>query len=109
VPVADAVARYAGTMARRSRPGPNAPDFIKQWVSYGASVRAPQHLILGGKARALMHGRYHVSFEDIRALAKPVLRHRVLLNFHAESERITTDQITDKLIKVVPMPQSGMR
>ena len=77
-------------------------------MSYGASVRAPQHLILGGKARALMHGRYHVSFEDIRALAKPVLRHRVLRNFHAESERITPDVLIDKLLESVPLPKSGM-
>ena len=108
VPVADAVARYAVNIARWSRPGPKAPDFVKKWVSYGASVRAPQHLILGGKARALMHGRYNVSFDDIRVLAKPVLRHRVLRNFHAESERITTDQIVDKLLEAVPMPKSGM-
>jgi MoxR-like ATPase len=108
VPVADAVARYAVHLARTSRPGPDAPDFIKQYVSYGASVRAPQHLVLGGKARALMQGRYHVSFEDIRALAKPVLRHRVLTNFHAESERVTSDQITEQLLKVVPVPRSGM-
>jgi MoxR-like ATPase len=108
VPVADAVARYAVHLARTSRPGPNAPDFIKQYVSYGASVRAPQHLVLGGKARALMQGRYHVSFEDIRALAKPVLRHRVLTNFHAESERVTPDQIIEQLLKAVPVPRSGM-
>jgi MoxR-like ATPase len=109
VPVADAVARYAVQLARTSRPGPNAPDFVKKWVSYGASTRAPQHLILGGKARALMQGRYHVSFEDIRALAKPVLRHRVLTNFHAESERVTSDQIIDQLLAAVPLPSSGMR
>ena len=77
-------------------------------MSYGASARAPQRLILGGKARALMQGRYHVSFEDIRALAKPVLRHRVLPNFHAESERVTPDQIVDRLLESVPVPKSGM-
>jgi MoxR-like ATPase len=108
VPVAEPVARYAVSLARTSRPGPKAPDFIKQWVSYGASTRAPQHLILGGKARALMAGRYNVSFEDIRALAKPVLRHRVLTNFHAESEGVKTDQIVEKLLGVVPVPRSGM-
>jgi MoxR-like ATPase len=108
VPVAEPVARYAVNIARMSRPGPTAPDFIKQWVSYGASTRAPQHLILGGKARALMQGRHHVSFEDIRALATPVLRHRVLTNFHAESERVTSDQIIEKLLGVVPTPRSGM-
>jgi MoxR-like ATPase len=108
VPIADAVARYAVQIARTSRPGPKAPDFIKQWVSYGASTRAPQMLILGGKARALMDGRFNVSFEDIRALAKPVLRHRVLTNFHAESERVTPDQIIERLLAAVPMPKSGM-
>jgi MoxR-like ATPase len=108
VPIAEPVARYAVNIARVSRPGPSAPDFIKQWVSYGASTRAPQHLILGGKARALMDGRYNVSFEDIRALAKPVLRHRVLTNFHAQSEQVTSDQIIDKLLRAVPVPKSGM-
>ena len=108
VPIADPVVRYAVSLARVSRPGPKAPDFIKEWVSYGASTRAPQHLILGGKARALMDGRYNVSFEDIRALAKPVLRHRVLTNFHAQSEHVTTDEIVDKLVRVVPLPKSGM-
>jgi MoxR-like ATPase len=109
VPVADAVARYAVHLARASRPGPKSPDYINKYVNYGASVRAPQHLILGGKARALMQGRYHVSFEDIRALAKPVLRHRLLRNFHAESERVTTDQLVDRLLESVPLPKSGLR
>ena len=83
----------------------------KQRYSGGASSvvrRAPQHLILGGKARALMDGRYNVSFEDIRALAKPVLRHRVLMNFHAESEKVTSDQVIEKLVAAVPLPKSGM-
>ena len=75
---------------------------------YGASVRAAQSLILGGKARALLHGRYHVSFEDVRALLKPVLRHRILLNFHAQSERVTTDQVVDRLVEAVPVPASGL-
>src|SRR6187551_2385935 len=82
VPVSDAVTRYAVSIARYSRPtSPHAPDFVKKWVNYGASVRAAQWMILGGKARALMHGRYHVGFDDVRALALPVLRHRILLNF----------------------------
>jgi MoxR-like ATPase len=109
VQVAEPVARYAVQLARMSRPASSAaPDFVKKWVAYGASVRAPQHLVLGGKARALMQGRYHVSFEDIRALAKPILRHRVLMNFHAESEKVTSEQIIDRLIQAVPMPRSGM-
>ena len=109
VPVSDAVTRYAVNIARYSRPTSGvAPDFIKKWVNYGASVRAAQYMMLGGKARALMHGRYHVGFEDIRALAQPVLRHRILLNFHAQSERVTTDQIVAQLIKAVPTPKSGL-
>jgi MoxR-like ATPase len=108
VPIAEPVARYAVNLARTSRPGPKAPDFVKQWVSYGASTRAPQQLILGGKARALMDGRFNVSFDDIRALAKPVLRHRVLINFHAQSEHVTSDQIIEKLLAAVPTPKSGM-
>lgn len=109
VPVAEPVARYAVNLARASRPvSPAAPDFVKKWVAYGASVRAAQYLVLGAKARALMAGRYHVGFEDIRALAHPVLRHRILTNFHAQSERVTTDQIVDRLLEVVPVPKSGL-
>ena len=109
VPASDAVARYAVTLARTSRPSSkDAPDFVKKWVQYGASVRAAQYLILGGKARALMNGRYHVGFEDIRALAGPVLRHRIIMNFNAQSERMTTDQIIEQLIRAVPTPRSGM-
>jgi MoxR-like ATPase len=109
VPVADAVARYAVHLTRASRPGPRAPKFINEWVSYGASTRAPQQLILAGKARALMQGRYHVSFEDVRALAHPVMRHRILMNFHAESEKVTSDRMIDELLREVPVPGSGMK
>ncbi len=109
VPVSKVVMEYALNLVRMSRPSPNGSlDFIKEWVAYGASVRAAQYMVLGGKARALMEGRYHVSFDDIRALAHPVLRHRILTNFHAESERITTDQLIDQLLGAVPMPSSGM-
>ena len=109
VPVADEVIRYAVELARASRPSAaNAPEFVKKWVEYGASVRAAQYLVLGGKARALMHGRYHVSFEDIRALAYPVFRHRILTNFHAESERIGKTRIVEELLGAVPLPRSGM-
>ncbi|GBD33246.1 hypothetical protein HRbin33_02227 [bacterium HR33] len=109
VPIADPVVSYAVTLVRTSRPSRNgAPPFIEQWVSYGASVRAAQYLVLGAKARALMQGRYYVTFDDIRALAHPVLRHRILTNFHAESERITTDFLIDRLIETVPLPRSGM-
>jgi MoxR-like ATPase len=109
VPVADPVLRYALSLVRTSRPkAKNAPDSVKKWVAFGASVRAAQFLVLGAKARALTNGRYHVSFDDVRAVAHPVMRHRVLINFRAESEGITTDQIIDELIERVPMPTSGM-
>ena len=109
VPVADAVSQYALALVRASRPGQaGAPDFVRDWVAYGASTRAAQYLVLGGKARALINGRYHVEFDDIRELARPVLRHRVLRNFHAESEKVTTDDIIDQLLDAVPPPASGM-
>jgi MoxR-like ATPase len=109
VPISDAVLKYAVTLVRTSRPDPNgSPDFVRKWIAYGASVRAAQYLALGGKARALMNGRYHVTFEDIRALAHPVLRHRILTNFHAESERVTTDSLIDQLLEAVPLPRSGL-
>jgi MoxR-like ATPase len=109
VPIADPVLRYALTIVRTSRPkSPQAPDQVKKWVQYGASVRAAQYLVLGGKARALTSGRYHVSFEDIRAVAHPVLRHRVLRNFRAESEGVSTDTLIDELLDRVPVPASGM-
>ncbi len=109
VPVSEPVLRYAVDLARMSRPSENGtPDFINKWVSYGASVRAAQYLVLGAKARALLNGNYHVSFDDIQALAHPVLRHRILMNFHAESEQVTTDQLIGQLLEVVPRPTSGM-
>jgi MoxR-like ATPase len=109
VPVSDAVARYAVAVTRASRPtSPTAPDFVKRYMAFGGSVRAPQQLILAGKARALMHGRYHVSFDDVRALARPVLRHRLITNFHAQSEKITTDHVIEKLLAAVPMPSARM-
>jgi MoxR-like ATPase len=109
VPVAEPVMRYALSLVRASRPkSPTAPENVKKWVAFGASVRAAQYLVLGAKARALTEGRYHVSFEDIRALSHPVLRHRVLTNFHAQSEGITSDGLIDRLLEGVPMPRSGM-
>jgi len=109
VPVAEPVMRHALDLVRASRPkDETSKDFIKKWVAFGTSVRAAQYLVLGGKARALTSGRYHVSFEDIRALAHPVMRHRIITNFHAQSEGVTTDQIVDRLLEVVPLPRSGM-
>ncbi len=109
VPVAEAVMRYALSLVRASRPkSPGAPEEVKRWAAFGASVRAAQYLVLGAKARALTAGRYHVSFDDIRALAHPVLRHRVLTNFHAQSEGVTSDALVDRLLASVPVPRSGM-
>ncbi len=109
VPVAEPVMRYALNLVRTSRPkSPQCPDNVKKWVAFGGSVRAAQYLVLGAKARALTSGRYHVSFDDIRAMAHPVLRHRVLTNFHAQSEGITTDTLIDRLLEATAVPKSGM-
>ena len=109
VPVAEPVMRYALSLVRASRPkSPTTPDSVKKWVAFGASVRAAQYLVLGAKARALTAGRYHVNYDDIRALAHPVLRHRVLTNFHAQSEGVTSDALIDRLLEGVPVPRSGM-
>ena len=108
VPVAEPVLRYALALTRASRPSEETHPSIKEYVAYGASVRAAQHLVLGAKARALMGGRYHVSFDDVKALVHPVMRHRIIRNFHAESEKVTTDQIIDQLVEAVPVPRSGM-
>jgi MoxR-like ATPase len=110
MPVAESVTRYAVQLARTSRPsGENPPDFVKQYVNYGASLRASQFLILGAKACALMKGRYNVAVEDIQTLAYPVFRHRILCNFHAESEGITSETIIRKLLETVPVPKSGVK
>ncbi len=103
VPVADQVAGYALELTRRTRVSTgDVPDFIKQWVAWGAGPRAGQYLILGAKARAVLSGRSYVSGEDIRAVAHPVLRHRIIVNFSAEAEGITSDKVIDKLLETVP-------
>jgi MoxR-like ATPase len=109
VAIADEIARYVVRLVDASRPGRSgAPEFIEQWVKWGAGLRASQALVRGAKARALMHGRYNVSIKDIQALAKPILRHRIMTNFYADSERITPDAIVDRLLEAVPVPKSGM-
>ena len=109
VVVSDEVARYAVRLVDASRPGrANTPDFVAQWVRWGAGLRASQALVLGGKARALMHGRYHVAASDVRALARPTLRHRLVTNFLAESEGVDADGIIARLLETVPAPASGM-
>jgi MoxR-like ATPase len=102
VPVADSVVRYAMQFARLTREGDDKPDFIKQYVNWGAGPRASQYLILGAKARAILHGRPYVSIEDVQAVAAPVLRHRILTNFNAEAEGIRPDDIVKKLMALIP-------
>jgi MoxR-like ATPase len=109
VVVAEEVARFAVRLVDASRPGRERElPFVKEWVKWGAGLRASQALILAGKARALMHGRYHVSLNDVRALAHPILRHRIIPNFYAESEGITSDALVDRLLEAVPPPRSDM-
>ena len=106
VPIADSVARYAVELVRATRPNDaSAPDFVKNYVNFGASVRAAQFMVLAAKARSLMRNRYHVTYEDIRVLAAPILRHRILLNFHAESERLDSDAILKRLLEWKPEPK----
>jgi MoxR-like ATPase len=108
VPVAESVGRYVVNLVRATRQNSgSAPDFVKKYVNYGASVRAAQFIVLSAKARALSRRRFHVSYEDITALAIPVLRHRILLNFHAESDRIDSDEILRRLIEQIPPPSGA--
>ena len=108
VPLADPVARYAVQLVQASRPSDAAPDFVRSWVSWGAGTRGTQSLLLGAKARALLHGRYHVSFGDIRAVAPDVLRHRILTNFRAEADRVTAEQIIDRLLTAIRPPKADL-
>jgi MoxR-like ATPase len=108
VPVADHVIRYAlqfSRLTRRGEAGTKVPDFVNDFVAWGAGPRASQYLILAGKARALLKGRYHVSTEDIRQVALPVLRHRIVTNFNAEAEGVKSDAIVKKLIDFIPRQQ----
>jgi MoxR-like ATPase len=106
VPIADSVARYAVDLVRMTRPTDStAPDFVKKYVNFGASVRGIQNIVLAAKARALVHHRYHVTYEDVANLAIPILRHRILLNFHAESDRLRQDDILKRVIEQKPIPK----
>jgi MoxR-like ATPase len=109
VPITDHVIRYVLSLVRQTRVGElGAPDFVAEQLSWGAGPRAVQFLILGAKARALLHGRTHVSTDDIQALAKPVLRHRLVVNFAAESEGITSDDIVDRLLAITPTKEDEL-
>jgi MoxR-like ATPase len=108
VPIADSIAEYVVRLVRATRfKNENAPDFVKKYVNYGGSVRAAQFIVLAAKARALSRRRYHVTYEDVASLAIPVLRHRILLNFHAESDRIDSDEILRRLIQTLPPPKAA--
>jgi MoxR-like ATPase len=110
VPVAEDLVRYAVQIADASRPGRSgAPDFINQYVNWGAGLRAAQNLILGSKARALFCGRSHVNLDDVKLLAHPVLRHRILPSYRAEAEGVTVEKIIDQLLNHVPVPQMGIK
>jgi MoxR-like ATPase len=106
VPIGESVARYVVSLVRGTRPKSElAPDFVQKYVNFGGSIRAAQFIVLAAKARALAHKRYHVTYEDVQALMIPVLRHRILLNFHAESEKIDADEILRRLIAQMPPPK----
>jgi MoxR-like ATPase len=106
VPIAETLSRYVVSVVRATRPkSENATELVKKYVNYGASVRAAQFIVLASKARALAHNRYHVTYDDITSVAVPVLRHRILLNFHAESDRIDADEILQKLFVQVQRPK----
>jgi len=108
LPVSEHVLSYAVDLIRATRPGsPEAPGFINDWLTWGAGPRAGQCLILGAKARSVLHGRFNVSCEDVREIAHPVLRHRIFTNFNADAEGITTDKIVERLLAAVKEPQSA--
>jgi len=109
VPVTDHVIRYALSLVRQTRIGyPGTPEFIEDQVNWGAGPRAVQFMILGSKARALLHGRTHVSTDDVQALARPVLRHRLVINFAAESDGVTQDDIVERLIAITPTKEDEL-
>ena len=109
VPATDHVIDYALALVRQTRIGePGTPDFVNEWLGWGAGPRAVQNLLIGGKARALLHGRNHVATEDIKALAGPVLRHRIVVNFAAVSEGVTADNVIEKLIAETPSKEGEL-
>jgi MoxR-like ATPase len=109
VPIADHVIKYAMALSRATRVTQGGvPEFIKEWVQWGAGPRASQYLIVGAKAHAVLKGRFYVTTEDVKAVAHPVLRHRIIANFSAEAEGITTDKIVDKLLSVIPDKQADL-
>jgi len=109
VPVTDHVVDYALALVRQTRVGEDGvPDFIEEWLRWGAGPRAVQFLLLGGKARALLQGRTYVSTDDVAALAPPVLRHRIVTNFAAESEGVTPDRVIERLLSTTPSKEGEL-
>jgi MoxR-like ATPase len=109
VPISDHLVRYALSIVRQTRVrNVGTPDFVDELVSWGAGPRAVQFLVLGAKARAVLSGRLHVTAEDLQALAKPVLRHRVMVNFSAESEGISSDDVIDRILQVTPADENEL-
>jgi MoxR-like ATPase len=108
IPAAPSVVDHAIELVRKTRvkTGDGVPDFVRQWVSWGAGPRASQYLVLGAKARAALDGKHYASVSDLRSMAKPVLRHRILTNFAAEADGITPDTVIDKLLETTP-PTDG--
>jgi MoxR-like ATPase len=110
VPIAPYVVRYAMKFTRLTRnEQPDVPDFVRRYVTWGAGPRATQYLVLGAKARAVLHGRFHVSCHDIREVAAPVLRHRIITNFNAQSDGVSTDEIVRRLVALIPRDPSEQR
>jgi MoxR-like ATPase len=108
VPIAESLARYVVGLVRATRPEDgSAPDFVKKYVNYGGSIRAAQFIVLAAKARALSRSRYHVTYDDITSVVVPVLRHRILLNFHAESDSIDSDEVLNRLVAHVARPKEN--
>jgi MoxR-like ATPase len=106
IPVSQHVVDYAVNLSRATRPvDGTAADFVKNYLTWGAGPRAGQYLVLGAKSRALLHGRFNVSADDVRAVAHPVLRHRIFTNFNADAEGVTADHVVDMLLKAVPEPR----
>lgn len=108
VPISESVTRYAVDVVRATRPSdPMATDMIKKYINFGSSVRASMNLVLAGKAYALMQGRYHVTPDDIKTLALPIMRHRVLANYYAESDNITIDEILTSMLNDLAIPAAA--
>ncbi len=108
VPTSQHMVDYAVDLARATRPKePPSPEFVKNWLAWGAGPRAAQNIVLGAKARAILHGRFAVTAEDVRSIVYPVLRHRIFTNFNADAEGVDVDQVIEKILETIPEPSYG--